>query len=197
MPSWAMVTTGDLLNDEQWSLLETAHPREHPSVYDEVLLEVTARAASKGSLGNADIGTLLFWKRLQANTPWARGLNMTPESEVRRHTKAALQAVNDESLSPHDAAVAGREALRPLPGFRHGAALPSAVLLAAAPKRMAVYDRRALSSLHSFGIELAANWYGKYIEILDDLATEHNRRTGGDWNPGDVDLALFWLDGQK
>jgi hypothetical protein len=53
---------------------------------------------------------------------------------------------------PQHVAQAGRAALAPLPGFRTGDALASAVLTAAAPDRMAVYDWRAHTALHTLGV---------------------------------------------
>lgn len=37
---------------------------ETGSSYDEVMLEIQDRAAAAGSVGKADIGALLLWKRL-------------------------------------------------------------------------------------------------------------------------------------
>jgi hypothetical protein len=92
---------------------------------------------------------------LRADTPWAAELTALPDTEVRRTTAAAITAARDPSLSRSTAAQAGRAALTPLPGFRTGDALASAVLTAAAPHRMAIYDRRAHSALHSLGITLS------------------------------------------
>ncbi|MFF8882092.1 hypothetical protein [Streptomyces flaveolus] len=66
----------------------------------------------------------------------------TADAEVRKAAKAATLAVRDTSLSRSHAARDGRAALSGLPGFTPGDALASAVLTAAAPDSMAVYDRR-------------------------------------------------------
>jgi hypothetical protein len=98
-----------------------------------VLNEVADRIRTEGSIGKADIGALLFWKRLRADTPWVSELMTWPEEKVREVTNGAVTAVNEGSLSVPDAASAGRGALSPLPGFDTGDAFASALLLAAAP----------------------------------------------------------------
>jgi hypothetical protein len=107
-----------------------------------ILHQVAHRARTAGSLGKADIGALLLWKRLRADTRWAGALMAVADADVRKATKAATLAVRDTSLSRSQAAGVGRAALAKLPGFTFGDALASAVLTAAAPDRMAVYDRR-------------------------------------------------------
>ena len=120
--------------------------------YDEVLKEAIGRSEEIGSLGKYDIGALVFWKRLQANTPWAAALLSLPDAEVRAVTAAAILAVRDPNLTAPEAAQRGRSALSELPGFRNGDALASAVLVAAAPDRMAIYDRRAHAALNELGV---------------------------------------------
>ncbi|CAM5452111.1 hypothetical protein SAFG77S_02609 [Streptomyces afghaniensis] len=68
-----------------------------------------------------------------------------------------------------------------LPGFRTGDALASAVLTAAAPTRMAVYDRRVQHALDDLGLTLtrAPGRYGRYMQLLDDLLKHGGPRTGG------------------
>jgi hypothetical protein len=77
------------------------------------------------------------------------------EQEIREVTKKAVSAVSDDSLPVPKAAAASRSALSPLPGFARGDALALALLLAAAPERMAVYDRRAQTGLETFGHTLS------------------------------------------
>lgn len=108
--------------------------------YDEVLAKVADRIRATASIGKADIGALLFWKRRRADTPWVRELMVKPEQDVSEITEKPVSAVTDMSLSVPKAASAGRAALSPLPGFKMGDALASALLLAASPERMAVYD---------------------------------------------------------
>lgn len=133
--------------------------------YDEVLQEVTDRVATSGSIGKVDIGALVMWKRINATTPWARDLGALAEAEVRRITEAAVAAARDESLTPADGATAARRALATLPGCRSGDALASALLTAAAPARMAVYDRRARQGLKILEVDLlnGRGRYGRYI----------------------------------
>lgn len=167
--------------------------------YDEVLREVTARIASTGSVGKADIGALVLWKRLQANTRWAARLNATPDGTVRAATRAAVEAVHDSNRSTADAAGSGRSALRSLPGFGHGDALASAVLVAAAPERMAIYDRRAHAALAQLGVQLdnASGRYGRYMQVAEDVREMVSRTHGLSWTARDVDLALYWLGGRR
>ncbi|MDQ0825568.1 hypothetical protein QFZ60_001741 [Arthrobacter sp. B2I5] len=190
-----------LLNEHTWSLLRQAHADFHSEaseVYDEVLIEVSDRIRSSRSIGKADIGALLFWKRLRADTRWVRDLMALADSEVRDTTGHAVSAVNDAALDIASAAAEGRKALSALPGFVRGDALASALLTAAAPDRMAVYDRRAQSGLEKLGLSLSAarGRYGRYMAIVNGLASEAERR-GHPWSPRQVDLALFALGGQK
>ncbi|MFJ6142971.1 hypothetical protein [Streptomyces anulatus] len=185
------------LEPDRWQRLAAAHQAYTDTVspyYDEILQEVTRRACTGGSIGKADIGALLMWKRLRADTPWASELMALADSDVRRATAAATAAARDTSLSRRSAARAGRAALASLPGFRTGDALASAVLTAAAPDRMAVYDRRAHDGLHTLGINLshAPGRYSRYIEAIDQLLT-----TAPDpirnWTARDIDTALYWM----
>ncbi|MGW2768755.1 hypothetical protein [Streptomyces sp. NPDC001275] len=192
--------TGDpfTLAPEQWQRLAAAHQAYTDTIsphYDETLHHVTRRVYASGSIDKADIGALLMWKRLRADTPWAAELMALADADVRRTTATATTAARDPSLSRSAAAQAARAALTPLPGFRTGDALASAVLTAAAPDRMAIYDRRAHSALHTLGITLshAPGRYSRYIEAIDQLlatAPEPIRN----WTARDMDTALYWLN---
>ncbi len=169
--------------------------RQHVShAYDEVLDEVAGRIAVVGSIGKADIGALLMWKRLRADTRWARELSDMHDADVRAVTAPAVAVVRDADVRVVDAACAGRGLLSPLPGFRFGDALASAILVAAAPHRMAVYDRHAHSGLTSLGYDLSSERgrYGRYMGIVEELreiGLEHD----SEWTARDVDLALYQL----
>ncbi|MBZ4020665.1 hypothetical protein CCS38_34080 [Streptomyces purpurogeneiscleroticus] len=156
--------------------------------------QVTQRVCASGDIGKADIGALLMWKRLRADTPWAAELMALPDADVRRTTAAAVNAARDTTVNRRAAAQAGRAALAPLPGFRTGDALASAVLTAAAPHRMAIYDRRAHSALHALGVPLshAPGRYSRYIETIDQLLATAPAPIR-DWAPRDMDTALYWL----
>lgn len=184
------------LNDQRWDQLLVAHARYTAQVsthYDEVLRDVAAAIEETGSIGKADIGALLFWKRLRANTPWVGKLHAVAEVDVRRVTARAVQAVRDPDLSLSAAASIGREALAALPGFRSGDALASALLTAAAPSRMAIYDVRAHAGLTRLGLTLPPRRrYGTYLGHLDDLLRGAPEEAN-DWLPRDVDLALYML----
>lgn len=183
--------------DQRWAQLataRTAYERHVASSYDEVLLEVAARVQAAGSIGKSDIGALLLWKRLRADTLWARRLMSLPDLEVRTTTARAVDAVRDERASTPAAAFQGRRLLSSLPGFTTGDALASAVLVAAAPRRMAVYDKRAHRGLELLGETLSSSpgRYGRYMQLIDDLLNlvhQHDHT----WIARDVDLALYWL----
>lgn len=184
-----------------WAVLHSArdaYMAEASTSYDEVLTEVSQRAQLTQSIGKTDIGALLIWKRLRADTPWATKLMNTPDAEVRTATSKAYHAVNDLSVPVPQAAAAGRSELSVLSGFKSGDALASALLLAAAPNRLAIYDRRALSGLKSLGLSLSSSRgrYGRYMELVESLRSLA-RRQGEPWLARDVDLALYWLGGQK
>ncbi|MFD5300820.1 hypothetical protein ACFWJU_37150 [Streptomyces mutabilis] len=114
----------------------------------------------------------------------------TPDTDVRRVTAAAAAAVRD-TPSPGQAARAGRAALAELPGFTTGDALASAVLTAAAPDRMAVYDRRAHTALRALGIALTdrPGRCSRYITTIDHLLA-HAPAPARTWTPRDMDSAL-------
>lgn len=179
--------------------LTTARADYHAGVspyYDEVLNETAGRIDECGSIGKTDIGALLFWKRLRADTPWVRQLMAMPDADVRAATARVVEAVRDTSVEVPAAAATGRTALTALPGFTTGDAFASALLLAAAPDRMAVYDRRVQKALDMLGIELTARpgRYGRYMGIVEDLRAELSQDREP-WTARDVDVALFWLGG--
>lgn len=189
------------LEPNVWETLRGSHAAYMSSTapeYDEVLREVAARIRATGSIGKSDIGALSFWKRLRANTPWVPKLMIMPEGDVRAVTEKAVIAVNDELLTVPEAASAGRGALVSLPGFKKGDAIASALLLAAAPDRMAVYDERAQTALETLGFPLSAarGRYGRYMELVEFLRSTADSH-GYTWSARDVDVALYWLGGQK
>lgn len=165
--------------------------------YDDVLHEVSKRAAAAGELGKGDIGALLFWKRLRADTAWVARLHLVPDARVRRVTHSARDAMQAAERTV-DAARGGRSALSELPGFDVGDALASAVLVALAPDRMAIYDRRAHAALRQLGLHLddRRGRYSRYMEILESLA-EGLSNSGPARSPRDVDVALYWLGVQR
>lgn len=165
------------------------------SHYDDILTDITARASDTGALGKSDIGALLLWKRLRADTRWAAALMDTPDHDVRTHTAIMIVAARDTTHTPGEAAGAARAALTPLPGFTTGDALASALILAAAPTRMAIYDRRAHHALTHLNIPLtnASGRYRRYITIATHLADQLTTHTGTPWTPRHVDTALYVL----
>lgn len=101
-----------------WAKLLTArrdYAASVSSAYDEVVDEVAGRIAGCGSIGKSDIGALLFWKRLRADTKWVRHLHTWSDTEVRQVTSRAVAAVRDTETSVWKAASAGRAALAELP----------------------------------------------------------------------------------
>uniref|UniRef100_UPI003F4981FC hypothetical protein n=1 Tax=Streptomyces chartreusis TaxID=1969 RepID=UPI003F4981FC len=185
------------LTPEHWQRLVSARQAYADTVspyYDETLQQVTQRACEDGNIGKADIGALLMWKRLRADTSWAAELMALADAKVRRATAAAVTAVRDTSLSRSTSARAGRAALASLPGFRTSDALASAVLTAAAPDRMAIYDRRAHSALRTLSITLshAPGRYSRYMEAIDQLLASAPAPIRS-WSARDMDTSLYWL----
>ncbi|MFE4801614.1 hypothetical protein ACFRFL_43320 [Streptomyces sp. NPDC056708] len=111
----------------------------------------------------------------------------------RSVTERAVTAVHDTALTRSQAARTGRGIIAELPGFHTGDALASAVLTAAAPQRMAVYDRHVQHVLDAFGLPLtrAPGRYGRYMQLLDDLL-RHGAAQADGWTARDVDSALYW-----
>ncbi len=183
--------------EQGWALIFKSHQAYHAEVspeYDEVLDQVAERVQGGGSIGKADIGALLFWKRLRADTPWVSRLMAIPDASVRQTTALVVSSVNDRSLSTPEAAARGRGQLSSLPGFDRGDAFASALLLAAAPRRMAVYDRRAQAGLGILGLRLSAapGRYGRYMALVESIRSTALTQ-GVDWTARDVDVALYRL----
>lgn len=112
-----------ILDQDSWQVLRDSHAASTSEVsphYDEVLQEVSTRIHRTASIGKTDIGALLFWKRLRANTPWVGKLMTMPDKDVRTVTEKAVFAVNSFAMTTPMAASAGRGALSPLPGFKSG-----------------------------------------------------------------------------
>lgn len=165
--------------------------------YDDVFREVQRRIASVDSIGKCDVAMLSFWKRLRADTQWVRKLLGLADSEVRRVTGKAVIAARDGD--PAEAAGRARELLRPLPGFAQGTALASALLAAASPSRLAVYDKRARIGLGEVDLELADTpsippFYSRYTTLIEQCRAEA-AKLGHQWSPHEVDLALYVLGG--
>ncbi|WP_325151111.1 hypothetical protein [Amycolatopsis sp.] len=96
--------------DQKWVQLaraRTAYEQQVASAYDAVLLEVAERVRFSGSIGKSDIGALLLWKRLRADTPWARRLMSVPDVEVRATTAQVVGTVRDPRVSTPAAAREG------------------------------------------------------------------------------------------
>jgi hypothetical protein len=161
--------------------------------YDEVLHDVAQRTEHTGSLSKTDIAALVVWKRLSAQTRWVTDLMSLPDTHVRADTDRAVTAVRDTTLTRSEAARTGRGIIWELPGFRTGDALASAVLTAAAPQRMAVYDRRVQYALDTLRLPLnpTPGRYGRYLQLLDDLLHHGGAHADG-WTARDIDTALYW-----
>jgi hypothetical protein len=162
--------------------------------YDETLQDVIRHAAAAGSLGKTDLGALLLWKRIRTG-PWAEKLLCMPDSKVRKITAAASVAARDQQRAVPEAARRARQALVELPGAQTGDPFASAVILAAAPDRMAVYDYRAHLGLWRSGLRLAegSRLYQRYMELVEQCRAELRDHGHGNWSTREVDLALFTL----
>lgn len=188
------------LTDAQWDLLRQARESYDDTAgasYDEVLTEVSGHIRESGSIGKLDIAGVLLWKRAQPKPKWLRQLNDTPEQDVRAITRTVVEAVNDQTSGVPEAAQAGRSALGLLPGFKSGDALASAVMVAAAPQRLAVYERRAEAGLKGLGLELSdeGERYSQYMQVIEGLrviARLHDH----EWLARDVEIALSQLGGR-
>lgn len=157
-----------LLDSQVWGVLFKAHMDLHADVspaYDEVLLEVSERIRSSGNIGKADIGALLFWKRLRADTRWVRDLMVMADSEVRCVTSGAVAAVNETSLDVPAAAAQGRSALIRTAGVRpwrcsrvgaahrcrsgaHGSVRPTGPSRAGEARPLPFSEARAIRAVH-------------------------------------------------
>ncbi|MFL4909341.1 hypothetical protein ACJ6WF_48960 [Streptomyces sp. MMS24-I2-30] len=184
------------LCDRAWDVLVPAHASYLANVsphYDEVLHEVAQRTERAGSLGKTDIAALVVWKRLSAQTRWVTEPMSLPDTHVRAVTERAVTAVRDTTVPRSEAARTGRGIIWELPGFRTGDALASAILTAAAPTRMAVYDSRVQHALDTLGLTLTPTpgRYGRYLQLLDDLLHHGGARADG-WTARDIDTALYW-----
>lgn len=202
--SWPFREYGHVMDAERKvepahvTALINARARYVESHYDEVLHEVAARIEARSSVGKTDIGALLFWKRLRANATWVLKLMVMGDDDVRAITASAVAAVNDQGLSLEQAAHDGRAALTALPGFKSGDALASAVLFAAAPERMAVYDRQAHRALTELKLDLdhRSGRYGRYMRMVELVVTAVNESDASHhWIPRDAVLALYALGG--
>lgn len=187
-------------NERAEKLLKAAadHSRSSTAAYDELLAQVSARAEAARCLGKLDVGALAAWKRLRCDTPWMARLMSTSDSEVRQQTGLALTAARNEDVDVPTAANAARAALKPLHGMRGGGdALASAVCLAIAPERLAVYDRRARKGLTQVELYLTegVGRYGRYMCLLEQCRSELAEQ-GHAWSARQLDLALYYLGGQ-
>lgn len=159
--------------------------------YDEVLDQVSAQAAVAGELGKLEIAALVVWKRLNASTRWVAALMSTDDHHVRRTTRAMIAATRTPT-HPADRASNARRELLTLPGCTTGDALASALICAAHPKDMAVYDRRAGQALKALGLGVSPKpgRYGRYIQTVTDLR-DAAANAGITWTARQVDLALY------
>lgn len=162
--------------------------------YDDVLHEVSRRARETGSIGKLDIAALTTWKRLRADTRWVAALLSRSEADVRAVTSATITAANNPDVPVATAAGDARRTLSSLPGFARGDALASAICVAAAPDRLAVYDERAHKALTGLGIPLdnRPGRYRRYMDIIDDLRRQLIVE-GHTWSARKVDTALYQI----
>ncbi|WP_461025899.1 hypothetical protein [Streptomyces sparsus] len=115
-----------------------------------------------------------------------------PDAQVRAVTARAVTSVRDTTVPRSEAACTGRGIIWELPGFRTGDALASAILTAAAPTRMAVYDRRVQHALDTLGLTLTPTpgRYGHYLQLLDDSLHHGGARADG-WTARDINTDLY------
>lgn len=166
-----------------------------PACYDEPLQEVIDRVKRSGSLGKADLGALYLWKRIPRGK-WASQLLSMPDERVRAATATMVTAARNKALLVPQAAGSARSGLVSLPGMQHGDAFASTAILAAAPDRMAVYDRRAHRGLGKVCLDLSdePGRYARYMDLVEQCRAELRQHGGGNRAAREVDLALYWLD---
>jgi hypothetical protein len=160
--------------------------------YDETLHDVIGRVATTGSLGKADLGALLLWKRIRIGS-WAEDLLCMANADVRTITAQAVTAARNQQLTVPEAARCARRALIDLPGTGTGDALASAVILVGAPDRMAVYDYHAHLGLWRAGLRLdeRPRLYFEYMKLVEQCRADLLQHGYGNWTARQVDLALF------
>lgn len=134
----------------------------------------------------------MLWKRIRIGG-WAEKLPCKPDSDVRRITAKSVAAARDQELTVPKAARSARQALLDLPGTKTTDAFASAVILVAAPDRMAVYDYHAHLGLWRVGLRLdeGAGLYYRYMELVEQCREELAEHGYGKWTTREVDLALF------
>lgn len=166
--------------------------------YDETLHDVIGRVATAGCLSKTDLGALFFWKRIPTGA-WIEKLLCMSDAEVRRITAAAVTAARDQQLTVPQAARRARQALLDLPGAATGDPFASAVILAAAPDRMAIYDYRAHRGLWLVGLCLTdgSGLYYRYMKLVEQCRAEMLAHGHGYWTAREVDLALYTLGEHK
>jgi hypothetical protein len=160
--------------------------------YDETLHDVIGRVATAGSLGKADLGALLLWKRIRIGS-WAEGLLCMADADVRKITAQAVAAARNLQLTVPDAGRLARQALLDLPGAKSGDAFASAVILVGAPDRMAIYDYHAHLGLWRAGLRLLERpgLYFEYVKLIEQCRAELLQHGHGEWTGHQVDLALL------
>jgi hypothetical protein len=154
------------------------------------------RIQASGSAGKLEIGAFTAWKRLRADTPWMAQLMALPDTVVREHTGQVVAAANNGDFDVMKAGARACLALEPLPGFRSGGALATAVCHAAAPQVLAVMDKRAIAGLRVVGLSLPSA-RGRTPYLCYSNLIEQCRRELSDfahiWSARQVDSALFQL----
>jgi hypothetical protein len=176
-----------LLSATQRTALRQALDRYDGSgFYDETFTEVSNRIRQAGCATKLDISALAFWKRLRANTQWAKLLLMVSDDVVKSATRAAFA----DGLSDSERL----DTLAVLPGFKSKGAVATTLLAAWDPHRYGVMDRRSLSWLHKESLLPKSASTPAYLETLVHLRDELDdpaRR----WDARDVDKSLYELGG--
>lgn len=160
--------------------------------YDETLHDVIGRVATAGSVGKSDLGALLLWKRIRVGA-WVTDLLCMADADVRKITGEAVAAARNQESNVADATRLARQALLDLPGAETGDAFASAVILVAAPDRMAVYDYHAHLGLWRAGLRLyeKPGLYDRYMKLVEQCRAELLEHGYGKWTAREVDLALL------
>lgn len=178
-----MATLTDCPGRIAW-LLEALDRYDSSGNYDEVFWKAHRQIADHGDAGKAEICLVVCWKRA-AQGHWLSDLLSMPEESVRRITRSAFAAPDDE---------AKLNLLVELPGLAAKGPLATALLCAHDPDEYGVMDWRARRGLDVVfaGLAPGANRTVHYLERVRELRDEV-RRERAETTAREIDQALWVL----
>ncbi|HTC70662.1 MAG TPA: hypothetical protein VK662_13920 [Acidothermaceae bacterium] len=172
------------------------YQERHPH-YDQTFRIASDAIRTTREAGKAEICLLVTWKR-SAQGSWLGAFLALDDADVRAWTRHAFEPLWDQSADPVTVAGEAFARLRhaDIPGFGR-TALPSALLCAADPQRLAVYDRRAQTALDNLHLRIdgAHGFYAGYIAVVTQLRHDLADLSGHPISARDVDEALYEYGG--